>query len=1157
MAAKEEFVSSLNAEEGARIQRQRRTSGFLGRVRIDIVPPGDWDANEVAVAFLREQVARGAARETDDAIVLPHAAVAALEVNIARQLGLPEPAPLLLNVRAEGLILDEGFRLVSRWTRTDGQMVAVQVNGSLVRISGQAYRLPEPLFSLLAGTAAVNQAPDTTARQAAYAAWREKLAAAGPADSGVTLDPALTEIRIAHASAFSLSINGDQFDPVLFAPRISDAAAQGEEVDETVDNLLTPPDQKAFADAFRKAAGRRRSYLLPGGLLLFMDPGLADALAVVGERQRAPAAERRRFVVAPRAAIAEAVSGVDPEALFIETTQYSDRITGLDTWKQPVLPWIKPKPETWLPESFGLVIGEGQDATHITVPPGDAEALLARVEAAIAAGEPSVEYAGQALPASTATRDALSGLVSIVQAGPGGGKEPSPSPPPAVQQKYFLQVRDNLETLTYAPLGGVPSAPVSFAQPTLPAGLLTSLKPHQRAGFDWLTAAWQVRRPGVLLADDMGLGKTLQVLAFFCWLREQGLTEPLLVVAPTGLLDNWAAEIQRHLAPGALGVVERALGTALAAIRDGRETDIATGRAGIDLQRWQQAGVVLTTYETMRDYHLSMARVGFAAIAFDEAQKLKNPAAQVTRAAKTLRARLEIAMTGTPVENRLHDLWSISDVVHPGWLGTSREFETRHGNADEAGLRELGGQLIAGSSGRPAFMLRRMKSDHVEGLPRKTIKTTVETMPPAQAAAYGGAVQRALAARAGADRGQVLEMLGRLRSLSLAPALPSPGPDFARDSARLLATFRILDEIAWRGEKVLIFCEALALQPLLATELRRRYRLKRPVACISGDVAGEGRQRLVDAFQAGPPGFDVMILSPRAGGVGLTITAANHVIHLSRWWNPAVEDQATDRVYRIGQDRDVTVWLPIARHPTLGDVSFDVKLDGLLSRKRQLAQGLLIAPETENDAFDLLDDVLTDVEDAGSGPEPAVVTPQPATATEKPVEWPPVRSLPLRRVKKPGEAPPLHIFVEALQRVGPVRLDIVDPYAAGNPLSCGALVDFLSELKAERVNLSRVSLQCFDAESLDHGFATNDVQAATLARLLQQRSLDDIRFYPDFLSRRRGARLHDRRIVATLDDGGRFLWDLGAGIDGLMLRQRECTLTRFFYPSGVPLAGVD
>jgi hypothetical protein len=138
-----------------------------------------------------------------------------------------------------------------------------------------------------------------------------------------------------------------------------------------------------------------------------------------------------------------------------------------------------------------------------------------------------------------------------------------------------------------------------------------------------------------------------------------------------------------------------------------------------------------------------------------------------------------------------------------------------------------------------------------------------------------------------------------------------------------------------------------------------------------------------------------------------------------------------------------------------------------------------------------------------------------------------------------------------------VRLDIVDPYAAGNPQSCGALADFLSELKSERINLTRVDLQCFDAESLDHGFPSNDAQVTTMARLLQQRALDDIRIYPGFQSRRRGARLHDRRVVAALSDGGRYLWDLGAGIDGLMLRQRECTLTRFYYPPGIPLEGVD
>jgi superfamily II DNA or RNA helicase len=1150
----DQFVASLAAKDGARIQRQRQASGFLGRQRQVVVPVSAWPDEDGAVAFLREQVARGAATEAGDGIMLPHGVVAALDAEMARRLGLPEAAPLLLHVRAQGLIVDDGFALVTRWTRGDGQPVAAQVDGALVRMGGQEFRLPEPLFGLFAAAQAVNAAGNASGKQAAYAAWRGKLAEAGLEQAGVTLDAALADIRIAHASAFSLKIDGDQFDPVLFAPRIVESAVEGAEIDEAGDNLLTPDDQQAFAAAFRQAAGRRRSYLLRGGLLLFLDAGLADALSVVGEKQRAPAAERKRFAVTPRAVIAEAVAGSDPEALFIETTQYSQRITGLDIWKQPVLPWIKPKPESWLPESFGLAVGD--EAKQIDVPPQDAAMLLARVEAAIAAGEASIDYSGHCLPASPATREALAGLVAIAKAAAVNADDPARPPPAALQDRYFLQTLPNLESLTYAPLIAPPEA--LAPPPQLPAGLATTLKPHQRTGFDWLVSAWRQRRPGVLLADDMGLGKTLQVLAFFCWLREQGVSDPLLVVAPTGLLDNWAAEIRRHLAPGALGTVERAQGTALAAIRDGRQTDIATGRAGIDVQRWQQAGVVLTTYETMRDYHLSLARIGFAAIAFDEAQKLKNPAAQVTRAAETLRARLEIAMTGTPVENRLHDVWSISDVVHPGWLGTSKDFEARYGNADADGLRALGTQLTGGAAEQPAFMLRRMKSDHVEGLPRKTVKLEAQTMPPAQAQAYGIAVQRALGARAArADRGQVLETLGRLRSLSLVPALPVPGPDFARDSARLLATFRILDEISARGEKVLIFCEALALQPLLATELRRLYRLERPVACISGEVPGEARQRIVDAFQAAPPGFDALILSPRAGGVGLTITAANHVIHLSRWWNPAVEDQATDRVYRIGQDRDVTVWLPIARHPTLGDFSFDVKLDGLLSRKRQLAQGLLIAPEAENDAFELLDDVLANANEVNNDPDPVRVTSLPLALIEKPVEPIPDHFLPLRRLKKLGDAPPMRLFVDPLQYFGPVRLDIVDPYAAGSLQSCEVLADFLTVLKSERVNLSRVCLECYDAESLEHGFASNGLQSSSLARLLRERSLDDIRFFPEFRSRRKGARLHDRRIVARNEDGGRLVWDLGRGIDGLMLRHRDCTINRTYYPPGVAIDGIE
>lgn len=1152
-----EFVASFTATGDARIQMQQvlRRRGLFSNSARRVVPTLQWiEAFPSDAAYrLVDLAARGEAMDFGDSIELPAATVAALDQGLAAAIGLPPPAPLVLRLRGRGLITHEGFAIDMRWTRTNGLPVMVSVCGAQVQMGGREFRLPEPLFTLSRSAAAVNAAPSLSEKQAAFAELRRMLD--GRANEAI-LDGALQETRVAFAAHFSLSLGSPNsafdFDPVLFAPRVGEAASEGAVVDEEADNLLTPAQDQAFRRLFRQRAGRQSSYLLPDGLLLFIDPEVAKALRVVGEKQRATADERRRFAISPRRVLAEAL-GKDEgafEAAFIETAQYSERVIGIDPWRKPILPWIKPSPNSWLPEKMGIAIGDPPNQQLIEIPPGEASPAIPAIEAAINGGKPNLTLFGEEVPATRATLDALRSIVEMeAEAGRlSHAREHVADPPQRLREKLFLRVRENFEDVEYAPLfapSGVVGPPAE-----VPAAVRTCLKPHQVEGFRWLARAWQSNRPGVLLADDMGLGKTLQALAFFGWLRHaEGVTAPILVVAPTGLLANWQQEIERHLEIGALGPVIKAYGQGLSAIRARPGTDIETGAPRLVVEEWRASGVVLTTYETLRDYHMSFAQVGFAVVAFDEAQRIKNPAAQVTRAAKVLRSRLAFALTGTPVENRLHDLWSIADVVHPSFLATSKGFEQEFGSANLDKLRELNTRLTTPAGTWPPFMLRRLKSGHLEGLPCKRVIERARPMPPAQAQPYAAAVNRAVLMRGTAGREGVLQALARLRSISLAPTLPKPGDGFEKDSARLQALFEILEEIRQKGEKALIFCESLELQPLLATEIRRRFRLLNSVSCISGDVGGDQRQELVNRFQSRAPGFDVMILSPRAGGVGLTLTAANHVIHLTRWWNPAVEDQATDRVYRIGQEREVTVWLPIAEHPVYGEASFDRRLDALLKRKRDLAQGLLIEPESPDDPERLLDELLVE---AGPAPEeqpetpaaPGVVPAPPAAAAA-----PPALHLPGRtnhRVKKrPGGEIPWQLFVEPLEASRVRRLEIVDPYAAGSRASCRAVAQFLAGLRERQVSIEAVDLTCFDNASLpDARFGSQREQQETLVRALRQFRLEDLRFYPRFVSRRERP-LHDRSVTARLDDGTIILWDLGGGIDYLFDARRECTVARW------------
>jgi SNF2 family DNA or RNA helicase len=331
-------------------------------------------------------------------------------------------------------------------------------------------------------------------------------------------------------------------------------------------------------------------------------------------------------------------------------------------------------------------------------------------------------------------------------------------------------------------------------------------------------------------------------------------------------------------------------------------------------------------------------------IAFDEVQKIKTPGTIMTRAAKAMNADFTIAMTGTPVENRLADLWCIMDTVQPGLLGDLKSFSQKYEcEPDLDELKALQSRLMDEREAKAPPMLRRMKSDRLKGLPEKREHRIEVPMPSRQAAAYSEAVSTA---RTADEKGAMLRALQQFRAISLHPVHPEQDDvaEYVAQSARYVALFRILDDVQARGEKALIFLESREAQPVLASIIQRKYGLPRQPLLINGAVSGPKRQDRVNLFQAGGNGFDVMILSPRAGGVGLTLTAANNVVHLSRWWNPAVEDQCTDRVYRIGQVREVNVYYPLAVHPEFGESSFDLRLHALLERKRELSRQLLMPP---------------------------------------------------------------------------------------------------------------------------------------------------------------------------------------------------------------------
>ena len=527
----------------------------------------------------------------------------------------------------------------------------------------------------------------------------------------------------------------------------------------------------------------------------------------------------------------------------------------------------------------------------------------------------------------------------------------------------------------------------------------------------------------------MGLGKTFMTLVAIAEYLQQiqvnnDQARPVLVVAPLGLLDNWEQEVSDTYAPAYhpfAKIIKLQADADLPRFRappqtipsnTHQEDEQASIQKALKVGRDygpdrldQPRRLVLTTYETLRDYQFSLCRVDWSLVIFDEAQMVKNPNTLASRAAKGLKARFKLAVTGTPVENSLRDFWNLLDTVRPGHLDAYQPFNrefirpiNRVPREQRANERQQIGLQLRAKTG--LVMLRRNKVDKLEGLPVKTIYTGVEdqspntrfyaplqcTMQRKQADVYDRVVANVREQAADENAGNpFLAGLQRLRDVALHPALLDggilPRPQSREQAQRLIGessklecVVDLLKTIQEKNEKAIIFAINKRAQEFVAAACEQLFAIR--VDIINGDTkavarrsGARTRRRMIEAFQS-EPGFGVIVMSPIAAGVGLTITAANHVIHLERHWNPAKEAQATDRVYRIGQKKDVFVYLPVLRHPDSGSepekVTFDQNLNRLLNEKSALKDAV-VTPENVQP-----DDVMHNVFSKG-GPEPPAV----------------------------------------------------------------------------------------------------------------------------------------------------------------------------------------
>lgn len=478
-----------------------------------------------------------------------------------------------------------------------------------------------------------------------------------------------------------------------------------------------------------------------------------------------------------------------------------------------------------------------------------------------------------------------------------------------------------------------------------PDGFEGKLRPYQARGVSWLTflEQWGL---GACLADDMGLGKTIQLIAFLLNLKQEALlSKPVLLVCPTSVLSNWQREVKRF-GPELTTLVyhgdKRPKGATF--VKQARETNL-----------------IITSYTLVYRDLKELKRVEWQGLVLDEAQNIKNSDAKQSKAVRELESDFRIALTGTPVENRLSELWSIMDFLNPNYLGPKNFFQRRFATpieryGDTDSLRTLRGLV-------QPFILRRLKTDRtiIQDLPEKQEMTVFCGLSAEQARLYQKAVDEALADIDEADgvkrRGMILGLLVKLKQICNHPAqyLKQASLGKQRRSAKLQRLNEMLEEVILEGDRALIFTQFAEWGNLLQSHLKEH--LGEEALFLYGSTSQPAREAMVDRFQQDPNGPKLFILSLKAGGVGLNLTRANHVFHFDRWWNPAVENQATDRAFRIGQTRNVQV------HKFVCSGTLEERINDMIESKKALAEQVVGAGEqwlTELDTDQLRELLLLD-----------------------------------------------------------------------------------------------------------------------------------------------------------------------------------------------------
>lgn len=885
-----------------------------------------------------------------DVYVIDHESAAGLDAYKRNILQLPEVYPYQISIKCKGDMGHNDFRYIVTYQRFDSDIIVnPKITGSLISITDDEqylfntaqYHIIQTITNCNKKVKLITDRKDILNFNLEEFSKLKRYAA----EVEAVLDSYLKKQQVVVPDKLSIKLIANADGSYLVEPLL---------LEKENDSYHEISANNDFCTAFNRQRTISNMYRDRNNTRYVIKDDVQKALDKIKQYHHINKDTFERIRLQPKEIFSE-------KAFEFNISDYSSRIESIGEFKQKSLPYFNLSENKWLPEEGTVTDFEGINESTLKVTSENVTALYAKIHEAQNNNQNYISYEGERYQITPIlvrqvndvymntfmeVGDEQSDKSDITDSFDDNDKNSDENTKDRIKS---LLIYDNIEKLEYRSEERSQSIQGSLTTSEYFKGLRESihLYEHQRAGIRWIWEQWKNGYNGVLLADDMGLGKTMQAYTFIASLKTMAKNNSMnsvLVVAPVSLLKNWQDEFQKFVNPGLFDGIVALYGDEISHYRSG---DF------IDFSSLERNALVLTTYETLKNYQLSFGRINWSVMVLDEAQKIKNPMISTTSAVKAMKYDFAIALTGTPVENSWIDLWSIMDFIVPGKLESLKEFiisyvqplKTNKGNLQQ--VKALGERLQ--NNLYPVF-LRRLKKDYLPELPKKEVHKLLVSMPSLQSNAYERVISNARGkGTSKIAKGRALQVLAQLRDISLCPYLScyslsafyNMGSDkIISLSGRLMKTFEILQEIQARNEKVLLFVTSRKLQQIIKYVIEQQFHI--PVATpINGALVSERRQQIVDEFNISE-GFHVLILSVEAGGVGFNITSANNVIHLSRSWNPAKEDQATDRVYRIGQKKNVNVYIPITYDARLGrGASFDEKLDELLEYKRNLSDSVL------------------------------------------------------------------------------------------------------------------------------------------------------------------------------------------------------------------------